>query len=78
VSLLVWVIDIVYVYYIIGYVVVLFYVLLSYCVLYILYLDIITGLLLTVWVVAGLLEDVDCRCLLFYIFLLLWWCNLLC
>jgi len=43
VSLLVWVIDIVYGYYIIGYVVVLFYVLLSYCVLYILYLDIITG-----------------------------------
>jgi len=46
VSLLVWVIDIVYGYYIIGYVVVLFYVLLSYCVLYILYLGIITGLLL--------------------------------
>jgi len=46
VSLLVWVIDIVYGCYIIGYVVVLIYVLLSYCVLYILYLGIITGLLL--------------------------------
>jgi len=63
VSLLVWVIDIVYGCYIIGYVVVLFHVLLSYCVLYILYLGIITELLLNGVGCCGLLEDVDCRCL---------------